>query len=345
MATTNPGKRGRTPAGLILLAAGLLVACGAPAPSGAAVPAADASGRAAAPSAAQAAREEPALEVTVAIPSQSLSTFPLTLGQEAGIFREHGINLNVVGMASNAGIAAVIGGSAEYATPAGSVIRAINNGAPLKIVVTISDKSNHIMIVDPTVIREGKDLAGKAIAVNEIGGNEHLEAQAVLQYHGLDKNDATYVGITDNGQRLVALQAGAVQATITNVPFNFPAERMGFSVFANLAQLYELPTAVLATSEQYLAARPEAVQKMVRATLQALEYATTRKPEAVQGIARQFDLPEAQAAVAYDLVRDIWSTNGELSPGAYKNATDPLEPAGILPVAAVVDQRFLVAAR
>lgn len=345
MMTTKPGKRSRLPAGLILLAAGLLVACGASAPSGAAVPAADAGGPAAAPSAVQAAREEPPLEVTVAIPSQSLSTFPLTLGKEAGIFRQHGINLNVVAMASNAGIAAVIGGSAEYATPAGSVIRAINSGAPLKIVVTISDKSNHIMIVDPTIIREGKDLAGKAIAVNEIGGNEHLEAQAVLQYHGLDKNDATYVGITDNGQRLVALQAGAVQATITNVPFNFPAERMGFSVFANLAQLYELPTAVLATSEQYLATRPEAVQKMVRATLQALDYATTRKPEAVQGIARQFDLPEAQAAVAYDLVRDIWSTSGDLSPGAYKNATDPLDAASIMPLGAVVDGRFLAAGR
>ena len=56
-------------------------------------------------------------------------------------------------------------------------------------------------------------------------------------------------------------------------------------------------------------------------------------------------LSEAQAAVAYDLVRDIWSTSGELSPGAYKNATDPLDGGSILPLAAVVDQRFLAAAK
>jgi hypothetical protein len=49
--------------------------------------------------------------------------------------------------------------------------------------------------------------------------------------------------------------------------------------------------------------------------------------------------------VAYDLVRDIWSTTGELSPGAYKNATDPLDGGSILPLAAVVDQRFLAAAK
>jgi hypothetical protein len=53
----------------------------------------------------------------------------------------------------------------------------------------------------------------------------------------------------------------------------------------------------------------------------------------------------AQAAVADDLGRDIWSTTGELSPGAYKNATDSLEAGAILPVEAVVDRRYLSAAR
>src|SRR5712692_3734353 len=152
-------------------------------------PTAPASGdRAAAGNASRAAAAAPARDVTVAIPAQSLSTFPLVLGQEDGIFQRHGLNLNVVTMASNAAIAAVIGGSADYATPAGSVMRAINSGAPLRIVVGLSDKSNHLFVVDPAVIREARDLEGKTIAVNKVGGNTHLEAQAVVQRYGVDKD-------------------------------------------------------------------------------------------------------------------------------------------------------------
>lgn len=323
---------------LALLALALTVAC-APASQ----PATGA--RAVAPAAAAAPTAVPSLDVTVAIPSQSLSTFPLTLGQDVGLYQRHGINLSVVPMASNAAIAAVVGGSADYATPAGSVIRAINQGAPMKVVTSIADRSNHILIVDPSVVREGKDLAGKTIAVNEVGGNEHLEAQATLQRYGLDKDNANIIGINSNQQKLTALQTGAAQAVITNVPFNFPAAQMGYVVLANLADFYELPTSLLGTSDGQIATTPAAVQRMVTATLEAIHYARSERGEAVQAIARQYEISEEQAAAAYDLVRDIWSPSGDLSAGAYRNATEPLALERVLPMDAVLDRRFLDAAR
>jgi len=287
----------------------------------------------------------PARDVTVAIPAQSLTTFPLVLGQEDGIFQRHGINLNVVTMAGNAAIAGVISGSVDYATPAGSLIRAINTGAPLRIVVGLSDKSNHLFVVNPAVIREGKDLEGKTIAVNDVGGNTHLEAQAVLQRFGVDKDRANYIAIVDNSQRLAAVQAGAAHATISNVPFNFAAEKMGLVIFANLADFYELPTGVLATSEQNIVANPELVQRMVTATLEALRYVRSQRAAAVQAIVRQYDMPEGEAAIAYDLSRDTWSATGRLSETAYTNAMDPAELGSALPMNRVVDPQFVEAAR
>jgi ABC-type nitrate/sulfonate/bicarbonate transport system substrate-binding protein len=248
-------------------------------------------------------------------------------------------------MSSNTAIAAVISGSVDFATPAGSIMRAINQGAPLRVVAAVSDKSNHILVVDPRVVRDGKDLAGKVIAVNEISGNTQLEAQAALQRYGLDKDSASYVAILDNSQRLAALQAGAAQAAISNVPFNFVAEKMGLAVLLNFADFYELPTAVLATGEQKIAGNAGVVQDTVAATLEALRYLRDHKAEAAQAIARQYDMPAEQAAAAYDLTRDTWSVTGRLSETAYENSLDPADLAGALPLDQVVDYRFVDAAR
>jgi ABC-type nitrate/sulfonate/bicarbonate transport system substrate-binding protein len=314
-----------------------------PAP-GAAANTPAASGTVNSPAASAPAPTEPPLELTVAIPAQSLSTFPIVLGQEAGIYARHSINLSMVTMASNAAIAGLIGGSVDYATPAGSIVRAINQGAPLRVVAAVSDKSNHILVVDPSVIHEGKDLAGKTIAVNEIGGNTQLEAQAALQRFGLDKDAANYVAVLDNSQRLAALKTGAAQAAISNVPFNFAAEKMGLKVLLNFADFYELPTAVLGTSDQKVSASPAAVQHMVTATLEALRYTRTEKAAAAQAMARQYDMPVDQAEAAYDLSRDTWSESGRLSQQAYENALDPSEVANALPLDQIVDSRFVDAA-
>src|SRR5581483_848774 len=138
----------------VVLVALALVAC-APSPSPPAAQPAQgaasiptASTPANSPAASAPAPTEAPLDVTVAIPAQSLSTFPIVLGQEAGIYARHGINLSMVTMASNAAIAGLIGGSVDYATPAGSIMRAINQGAPLRVVAAVSDKSNHILVVD-----------------------------------------------------------------------------------------------------------------------------------------------------------------------------------------------------
>jgi ABC-type nitrate/sulfonate/bicarbonate transport system substrate-binding protein len=339
------GARRRRRAGrgaqLVALAAlGLALAC---APSGA-PPVQSAAPSAAGATTSNTAAPAPPRDVTLAIPAQSLSTFPIVLGQATGIYARRGINLSIVTMASNAAIAALIGGAVDYATPAGSIMRAINQGAPLRVVAAVSDKSNHILVVDPAVVREGKDLAGKTIAVNEVGGNTQLEAQAALQRYGLDRESANYVGILDNSQRLAALQAGAAQAAISNVPFNFAAEKMGLTVMLNFAEFYELPTAVLATGEQKIAGSPDAVQDMVAATLEALRYVRDHKAEAAQDMARQYDMPVEQAAAAYDLTLDTWSATGRLSQAAYENSLDPADLAGALPLERVVDQRFVDAA-
>ncbi|HLG74131.1 MAG TPA: ABC transporter substrate-binding protein, partial [Chloroflexota bacterium] len=262
------------------------------------------------------------------------------LGKEVGIFRKHGIDLTVEQMKSDAAIAATISGEVPYSAPAGSLIRAIGQGAPLKLVVTVMDKSNHLMAVNPKSVPSGKDLAGKRIAINGLADNTQYEAEAVLEHFGIDKKNVNFVVVPDEGPKVAALQAGSVDAAILSLPFK--AEELGFKIVANLADMLELPTSIIATSSQNISAHPADVQAMVDATVESLRYIHDHKTEAVPVIAKTFALDQTQSARAYDISRDAWSLDGNLSPTAFKNVIEPLNMD--LPMDKAWDPEFLAKA-
>jgi NitT/TauT family transport system substrate-binding protein len=335
---------------LLALAAG--AGCGAPAPaapaaSGPARPPQAAATSGGAPSTAPAAAptSSPPLDVTVAIPATSLSQFPLALGKQAGIYEQRGINLSITSMATNTAIAGAIAGSVDYATPAGSLIRAIANGAPLRVVATMTDRSTHLLLGNPATVPDGAALAGKRIAINSPGDNTELEAQAALEHFGLDKKNYSAAAIADDAPKLAALQAGAIDAAVVSIPFNFRGEALGFKTLLNFVQVYEQPTAVLATSLDRIASQPAAIQRMVEATLAATAFTRTHKAEAVQLIGEVYSLEPPLADTAYELVQQSWSATGILSETAYRNATEPLDLDPTPPMDAVVDNQFLNAAR
>ena len=309
---------------LAVTAAVLLTACGgaaAPAstaPSAVASSPAPSTGKPSAPAA-----SKPALQnLTVAVPAQSLSHFPLVVGKETGIFARHGINITIQQIKTDAAIAANISGEVPYSTPAGSLIRAIAQGAPLRLVVTIMDKSNHLMVVNPKTVPTGKDLAGKRVAINALADNTQYETEAVLEHFGIDKKNVSYVVVPDEGPKLAALVGGSVDGAIMSLPFK--SEEAGFKVLSSLTGLLELPTSILATSNQMIANHPADVQNMVDATIESMRYTKAHKAETLPIIAKTFDLNPAQSERAYDISKDAWSDTGILSPTAFQNVVQPL---------------------
>jgi len=316
----------------ILGATAFLAACGSGSPAPAAANAS------AAPSNAKPAALE---NVTVSIPAQSLSQFPLTVGKTTGIFERHGINLTISQMKTDAAIASAITGEVGYSTPAGSLVRAIGQGAPLRLIATIMDRSNHLMLVNPKTVATGKDLTGKRVAVNGLADNTQLEAEAVFDHFGADKKTAKWVVIPDDAPKVAALQAGSVDAAITTIPWNFKGEDLGMRVQANLADVLALPTSVLATNTQNIANHSAAVQAMVDATLESTRYTRDNKAETVRLIAKFYEIPQDQADRAFDLSKDAWSATGVLSQDAFDNAAAPLNLTPPLSLDKAWDPRFV----
>lgn len=149
---------------------------------------------------------------------------------DQGFYKKHGLDAELVVAASGpAGVAAMLGGSIDFAEPpADQVILNVLKGTDLKMVVGNEIRNFYSVIARdkkslpnaakgyPDVIR---DLKGKTIGVNALGATTHLMMNAVLLDAGMSPNDVTYLAVGSATTGLAAWQAGRVDVQVAFTPF------------------------------------------------------------------------------------------------------------------------------
>lgn len=152
------------------------------------------------------------------------------VARDLGIYKKYGLDAELVTAASGpAGVAAMLGGSIDFAEPpADQVILNVLKGTDLKMVVGNEIRNFYSLIVRdkkslpnadkgyPDVIR---DLKGKTIGVNALGATTHLMMNAILIDVGMSPNDVTYLAVGSATTSLAAWQAERVDAQVAFTPF------------------------------------------------------------------------------------------------------------------------------
>ena len=123
------------------------------------------------------------------------SEMPFYVGKDAGIFVQHGFNVEpifIVGGSTT--IQALIGKSLDLlmggATP---MLAAVINGAQLKIIGVMNNRIPFALLAQPE-IKTGAQLKGKKIGITRFGSNTDFIARLAAQEFGLNpKSDITIV--------------------------------------------------------------------------------------------------------------------------------------------------------
>jgi NitT/TauT family transport system substrate-binding protein len=111
------------------------------------------------------------------------------LGQRGGIFKKHGLNLEILyTSAGPESIQAVIGGSMDIATAAGvsAAVGTFNKGAPIRIIGSemIGAPDLYWYVPADSPIHKIEDLNGKSVAYSLTGSSSHAALLALIaQYH------------------------------------------------------------------------------------------------------------------------------------------------------------------
>jgi NitT/TauT family transport system substrate-binding protein len=293
---------GRLFVGLCML--GLLAsACtGAAAPSGSTPPPTSAtSGRArSAPGPSDAGGAPVSLKIAISAPVTSY--WPVIVAQQAGLFKQEGLDVEIV-ITGGGGptIAAVAGGSAQFAAPVYSdAIIATSKGqtvtsiAPLMAqyttdAVVSTSKAQALGISATLPIEERvKRGSGLRIAVTGPGSGADKVVRFVLKRYGLDpEKDVSIVGIGTEGQ-LPALRAGQIDSYANTSPATDQAVAAGAAQWWFRPSQGEIPDLngftyiTLAALPQYIKDHPTVVEGVLRATRGATQILQNEPDRAVE---------------------------------------------------------------
>src|SRR6266576_6022714 len=150
--------------------------------------------------------------------SIAVTEMQFRIAQMKGFYREEGLDLETVLIRGSVGMQALIGGSVDYASAAGSIIAAGVRGAPVRLVLIVNSKPQFDLVGQPE-IKSVQQLKGKVIGISSRGGAVDLLTQLILTHHGVTPNkDATLIVIGTPEELATALRTGRIAACLLSPP-------------------------------------------------------------------------------------------------------------------------------
>lgn len=257
--------------------------------------------------------EEGALtKFAVGVPSPNLSFFPLYVGQSQGQFADVGLEVELlavtVGSTGMAGLEQ--GGLDAYAGLLDSSISAIAAGGQYSVISAVKTQNDYTIVAQPA-ITSVEDLMGKKIAVQGPGNGTELQTKWLLDEVGVGSDSATYVAVGGSSDRIAALLAGQVDATITFAPGNFQAVAEGMHIVAEMSDYVEdYPGVVLTAGNRLLDSDGNRVSDFLQATYESSQWIYDNPEEGLELAKRTmgWDPDIVEEAFAQYLENKWWAT-------------------------------------
>jgi NitT/TauT family transport system substrate-binding protein len=245
-----------------------------------------------------------ALKLAVGAPGNWDTCIP-AVGARAGIFRNHGIELEL--LYTNGGgetMQAVISGSVDIGIAAGTgaVMGAFAKGAPVRIIAAgvtgASDLYWYVPAASP--IRSLKDTAGKTVAYSTNGASTHVTLLALLKHFDVK---ARPIATGASAVTFTQAMSGQVDVGWASPPFGLDALEDGrirlVARGSDVAETAGQTVRVHIVNAAVLAARAEAIDHFMQAYREAYQFLYS-DPRALGYFADIANVPERLAAQIRD---------------------------------------------
>ena len=254
--------------------------------------------------------QTPLQRVRIGYSSTGVNYVDLFLGKEKGYFRDEGLEPQLIQMSSNIAITANIAGELDGQAAIGSAIRAIQRGAPLRVVVVTLRRPLFWLVVRPE-FRSVKELKGKVLGISTIGGSQHLRAKGMLAA-GLDaEKDITSIQINDQTMQLQALINNSVQITALSPPWVAVArDKFKMNILDSALERFAGIDSGLVVSLKLLQEKSDLVKKMLRARAKGNRFYLENEQEGSVFLARLYKVDFKIALESYRASKPAFTSTG-----------------------------------
>ena len=265
---------------------------------------------------------EAADKVRLSISAIDVSFLTAGLALKRGIFRDEGLDVELIRMNANVSVTALSTTDIDYTMVFSSVVRGALRGMPMRVVASYMDSSTHLLIARPE-FKSIRDLKGKTLAVSTFGATSEVAAKMMIKHGGLDpEKEIKTIPLGVERARYAALKEGIVEVAVLSPPTDSDAIRSGYRVLSRFHEIFKMPFTGVGTHLKKLKEKPDEVKRMVKALLRANRYVRSNREGTIQTMMDWIKVDRESAAATYDSTWKIFSEDGGMSESGLKLVID-----------------------
>ena len=199
---------------------------------------------------------------------------------EAGIFRKHGLDVELL-YVGGGGRAAQVVQSGEVPIgifTGGAVVNSNLAGGDLVMIASSMNVMTFVVMARPE-IRRVEELKGKKIGISRFGsatdfGLRYVEGQWPIKR----QRDFAVIQAGGMPELMTMLRAGGLEAAVVNAEIAILARKEGFKELADLAKMgLNFPTSSIVTTRSFVKRNENTVRKFIRGFVEGVHYGKTQR--------------------------------------------------------------------
>jgi NitT/TauT family transport system substrate-binding protein len=231
------------------------------------------------------------VKVTLAATDDAIY-LPFFIAADNGYYNTLELDVEYIFAGGGVATPALMSGTIDFSTSAGTAVSAIIKGASLKVIMNTSETVPWKLWATQPDIKTLADLKGKSVGVQTRGDLFELSMRAVLRKAGLPGDWVIYTPLGfGSAQRLSVIQTGSLPSILLTYLEERVAREQGLlknaHVLVDVGKDVKIPYNGIATRDALLTAKPAVVERFAQATLMGMRYMDEQREGALDVFARR----------------------------------------------------------
>jgi NitT/TauT family transport system substrate-binding protein len=263
-----------------------------------------------------ATRADDTLRVGKASPTAS-PMLPVNLGTQVGIFRKHGIDVQISDFAGGAKLhQAIAAGAIDIGVGAGPELALVAKGSPELAIANAVPPPLFIGIAVPmdSTVRTADDLKGAKIAITTVNSLTYWLALELARKRGWGPDGVTPVAIGgESSSMIAAFRTHAVDAGIvpTSLAFQMAEQNAGRLVLPVSDYEGNLSAGTIFASRRLIASNPDLIRRFLAGWFETVDFMRHNKDETVRIATGMTGFSPSVQGREYDLTMKMFSDDGK----------------------------------
>jgi NitT/TauT family transport system substrate-binding protein len=243
----------------------------------------------------------------------SEAIIPVNVGEELGIFKKHGLDLEIADYGGGGKMAqALAAGAMDIGDGAGTEMAFVAKGGPMIAVCESTAPAPFLGVGVPwdSPVKSLADLKGKVIGVSSPGSFSDWSGHELARKQGWGEDGVKTVGIGGGpAPALAALRTHLVDAAIGNTSqfLAFEETKNGRLLAPVTSFEGNVASGAIFASSQLISSNPGAIRTFLIAWMETVDYMLTHKAETVRIESAITHFDESVMSREYDLVKGMYT--------------------------------------